>query len=167
MKLKFINLLLASSLLAGSAQVLTSCKDNESDLYADLKGDMEDEHAKIYDRINADKVALEAADANLQTQITALKVFSSALSEQINDLRDDLSARINTNTQNIAANKAAIDKLNSQIANLTTVNATIKADIANLQNNLSQVQTALSTLQGTVADQATDISEPHKTHDCC
>lgn len=60
MKLKFINLLLAVVLLIGSTQILTSCKDTNEDLYANLD-------QTLSQRIADNKAALEQLQAQLTT----------------------------------------------------------------------------------------------------
>lgn len=62
MNRKLLNGLLVASLAIGSAMSVTSCKDTDEDLYAQLR----DENATLDQRVKADIEALKTAQKTLE-----------------------------------------------------------------------------------------------------
>ncbi len=130
MKLKFINLLLAAFLLIGSAQALTSCKDTDEDLYAQLRDD----------NLTLQK-NLEAQLDVLKGQITALETLTGTLSTKINDLEAKLGEY---------AKKSDLDEYLKK----SEFNSTLDTYIATVSayKNLKEVLDALKATQDEVTN---------------
>lgn len=89
MKLKFINFILASALLVGSAQIFTSCKDNAADI-----------------------------DHKLEQKDKALEKLIGENTSKINDLRNDLNAETNSRIADVNALNARLNETNGKITDL-------------------------------------------------
>ena len=76
--------------------------------FVSCKDNMDDELVGVYNNLAAQKTALE---------------------KRISDLETDLNAKIKANSDAIAQNKAAIDKINGEISDIKTKLASIDADI--------------------------------------
>lgn len=90
MKLKFINFILASALMIGSAQVFTSCKDNEAD--------------SVHELNKKDKALQKLIEEN---------------QSKIADLRSDLIAETNNRVSDVATLNGRIDDTNNRLTQLS------------------------------------------------
>ncbi len=90
MKLKFINFILASALMVGSAQVFTSCKDNEAD--------------SVHELNKKDKALQKLIEEN---------------QSKIQDLRSDLIAETNNRVADVATLNGRIDDTNNKLTQLS------------------------------------------------
>lgn len=134
MKLKFINCLLAVAILGGAAQVLTSCKDNNEDMFAELK----DNDRVLQNNIDALQTALNDLRAATDAKFEECKAACAAA----------LAAHEAQNQQEFASINAQLSTLASQYATLSSqlgalenaVNghfATVDAQILALQDALA------------------------------
>ena len=161
MNKKFINLLLASVLTAGSVQVFTSCKDDG----ADLRNEFTLEYASLEARVKANEDALKAlpgqlealknqltndinaAKSELQNQLNQFNTkFENALKEQgekIDKVSDDLA-------KYIIKNDAALADLQTQItANLNKI-TNLEHDLTIVNGRLDALEAGQAILEGRV-----------------
>lgn len=165
MKLKFINLLLAAFLLIGSAQALTSCKDTDEDLYAQLRDDNLSLQKKFEADLNVLKAqisALETLTGSLQTQITNLETKlgdyakKSDLDDYVkkaefNNLVDQYISAVSAYT-NL---KGVLDDLKQAQTDITN----LKSDYSTLSQNYVTLESRLSQLETTLANYSTLVSD--------
>lgn len=125
MNKKFINLLLASVLAVSSAQVFTSCKDNEADLQANVQYQYESLEKRV--AANEDFIKntlpgqLQALENNLTTKINQvhdeldkqMKDYKQQLLDSIKAAKDDLQAQIDQNKGDIKVLKDSVADLDS------------------------------------------------------
>lgn len=165
MKLKFINLLLAAFLLIGSAQALTSCKDTDEDLYAQLR----DDNLTLQKNLDAELAVLKG-------QITALETLTNGLQSQINTLEASLNDYAKKEDLNDYVKKAEFNKLVddyianvSAYKNLKEVLDALKAtqdevtnahgDYATIADRFVAIEGRLATLEKTLENYATLVSD--------
>ncbi len=133
MNKKFINLLLASVLTAGSAQVFTSCKDNEADFQAQIQYEYESLEARVTaneQKIGALQTALDNAISTLRGEINAAK---TELAGQISDFNRTL-------TQKIEAQGLRIDQVDQKLINyMTQTDGTLQSLQQQITNNLNKI----------------------------
>lgn len=144
MKLKFINLLLASSLCVGAAQVLTSCKDNENDLWVNVDD--------LDKRIKANEDLLAGLEKPVKNYIDALQnqldgtgsASGKSLQEQITDINGEIG-NLTKDLENAATQKE-VDDINDKITDLesklsqcTCQDVATKADIKILEDVLAKI----------------------------
>ncbi len=161
MNKKFINLLLASVLTAGSVQVFTSCKDNEADFQAQYKYDYESLEGKIQantDLIASVKSSLEASIAALRNDLNSTK---ATLEQQIKDLNKSLTEKIEAQglridqldkklADYIIKNDAELQNLQQQITNNFNKITNLETDLTLLQNKVANLEAAQAVLEGRV-----------------
>lgn len=130
MKLKFINLLLASTLLVGSAQVFTSCKDNESDLINELS--KEDRTLR----------------AELESEITRAKKIDGQLQDSLKTLYGRVTQKedsLKKAYDNAKKNGEDIDKLIGALGEGKTIE-----DLANQIGQISTIESQISSINTTL-----------------
>lgn len=176
MNKKFINLLLASVLTVGSAQVFTSCKDNEADfqkgvLYEyeslkarvdknendirDLQGDLGDFKLTINRELQNTKDSLGKVIYKLDTTLVSkINGVQSALNDSIGNVHGWIK-ELDDSTKNSIQNLwIAINKNGGAIANLDTIHA---KDIARVDSVLKEHDAQIATLNDSVSNFSTKI----------
>lgn len=165
MKLKFINLLLAAFLLIGSAQALTSCKDTDEDLYAQLRDDNLSLQKKFEADLNVLKTqisALETLTGSLQTQITNLETKlgdyakKSDLDDYVkksefNNLVDQYISAVST-YNNLTEVLNALKKTQDEVTDAHGDFESIGARFINIESRLTQLESTLANYSTLVSD---------------
>lgn len=141
MNKKFINLLLASVLAVSSAQVFTSCKDNEADLQANVQYQYE----SLEKRVAANEDFIRNT---LPGQLAALE---QSLEGKINGVQSTLQQQMdNYKTQLLGAIETAKNDLQTQITNND-------GDIKALQDSVKDLDSLEKALQGGLSDLKTEV----------
>lgn len=165
MKLKFINLLLAAFLLIGSAQALTSCKDTDEDLYAQLRDDNLSLQKKFEADLNVLKSqigALETLTGSLQTQITNLETKlgdyakKSDLDDYVkkaefNNMVDQYISAVST-YNNLTEVLNALKKTQDEVTDAHGDFESIGARFINIESRLAQLESTLANYSTLVSD---------------
>lgn len=145
MKLKFINLLLASGLLVGAAQVFTSCKDNESDLYADLKA----EDLSLWQRLNQNIDDLKTLDGLLQTEINERKADSALIWDAIDDCVDKKELETLENTvESIYETLYGVDEDGNPVSSGSLIDRVkeTESELVNVKANIATLRDSVKTV---------------------
>lgn len=161
MNKKFINLLLASVLTAGSVQVFTSCKDNEADFQAQYKYDYE----SLEQRVEANEKLLKDLEKPVKAYIDDLQAqlnkAEEDLDKQIKDLDKALTQKIEDQGKRIdqvdqklidyiLKTDAELINLQQQITNNFNKITNLEADLTILNNKVATLEAAQGVLEGRV-----------------
>lgn len=165
MKLKFINLLLAAFLLIGSAQALTSCKDTDEDLYAQLRDENLSLQKNLQDQINVlnqQVSALQSLTDALDTQIKGLEASLSEYAKK-SDLKDWLlKSEFNTTLDNYIAAVSAYKNLKEVLDALKATQDEVTnahGDFNNIGDRFVNIEGRLTTLEQTLQNYSTLVSD--------
>ena len=104
--------------------------------FVSCKDNVDDELVGVYNNLAAQKTALE---------------------KRISDLETDLNAKIKANSDAIAQNKAAIDKINGEISDIKTKLASIDADIDQMKGQIAELEEKLNALTDRVNNLETKV----------
>jgi archaellum component FlaC len=104
--------------------------------FVSCKDNVDDELVGVYNNLAAQKTALE---------------------KRISDLETDLNAKIKANSDAIAQNKAAIDKINGELSDIKTKLASIDADIEQMKGQIAELEEKLNALTDRVNNLETKV----------
>lgn len=145
MRKKLTRIFLVLAVVAVGASSVTSCKDTNDDIYAEIEAKNGDIDAAVEEQINA----LNEIKGNLQDQVDSLAQVTENLDEvskqDQKDFTADLNALKHTIDSLIVEHNNSIIDINGKIANLVSV---MQADYATKVCVTIQINTAISEIRG-------------------
>ncbi len=144
MNKKFLNVILFSALMLGTAGTVTSCKDYDDDI-DDLQTQIDGQKSELGGKVSAVEgsiSSLQAAQSSLQSAIATAKddAEKAALEAQnqaietakteLNSVKAELQAAIQANTGDINDAKAAVASVENEIESLQAAQSSLQSEIA-------------------------------------
>ena len=144
MNKKFLNVILFSALMLGTAGTVTSCKDYDDDI-DDLQTQIDGQKSELGGKVSAVEgsiSSLQAAQSSLQSAIATAKddAEKAALEAQnqaietakteLNSVKAELQAAIQANTGDIDDAKAAVASVENEIESLQAAQSSLQSEIA-------------------------------------